>query len=120
VALRVLVVDDNEGSRVLLGCMLAELGHETAGEARSLAEAVASYQARKPDVVTLDLAMPDDDGMAVLKALKAVDPAARVLIVSGNSQQRVIDALLEAGAGGYLTKPVTAEELGQALAKLSA
>jgi two-component system, chemotaxis family, chemotaxis protein CheY len=120
VPLRVLIVDDNEASRVLLGCMIAELGHTTQAEAHDMAQALAAYQAQKPDVVTLDLSMPEADGLTVLKALRALDPAAKVLIVSGNSQQRIIDALLEAGAGGYLTKPVTADELGQAFTKLTA
>ncbi len=118
--MRVLIVDDSQVARVMFGDMVAGCGHQVVAEAESLDQALEAYRLHKPDLVTLDISMPQADGLTVLKALKQLDPAAKVLVVSGNSQQRVYDALMAAGACGFLTKPVLTAELQAALAKLSA
>lgn len=118
--LRVLIVDDNEATRLILGDMIASFGgHQIVAEADSMEQALACYKAQKPDLVSLDLSLPDHDGLTILKALRALDPAARVLIVTGNSQQRIFDALMAAGAWGYLAKPIKPEELQSALERLA-
>jgi len=76
---KVLIVDDSPVTRMIIGEFLSMSGHEVAGEAENLAEAVAAYAEKKPDLVTLDLSMGQDDGFAVLKALRAHDPKAKAL-----------------------------------------
>lgn len=103
---------------MIIGEFLSMSGHEVAGEAENLAEAVAAYAEKKPDLVTLDLSMGQDDGFAVLKALRAHDPKAKVLIVSANSQTEIYDKLLKDGASGFVTKPFTLADLLAAVLKV--
>jgi two-component system chemotaxis response regulator CheY len=114
---KVLVVDDSEVARMMIGEFLILNGHEVAGEADSLAQALAAYAAKRPDLVTLDLSMGEDDGFAVLKALRQTDAKARVLIVSANTQKEIYDDLMKEGATGFLPKPFTMADLIAAVAK---
>jgi two-component system chemotaxis response regulator CheY len=115
---KVLVVDDSAVARAMIGEFLRMNGHEVTGEAESLAQAVAAYAASRPDLVTLDLSMGEDDGFTVLEALRRADPAARVLIVSANTQQDIYDELVKKGAAGFLPKPFTMAEFAAAAAKV--
>ncbi|MCX5795188.1 MAG: response regulator [Elusimicrobia bacterium] len=117
--LRILVVDDSVVTRSLIQEFAECFGHQIVAEAAALPEAVAAYQSHKPDLVTLDLSLADGDGLAVLKALRELDPKARVLVVSGNVQQVVHDEVRQAGAAGFLSKPFTLEDLGRALSRFS-
>lgn len=112
-----LIVDDSPVTRTMIGEFLMMSGHSVAGEAENLAQALAAYEAQKPDLVTLDLSMGQEDGFTVLKALRERDPKARVLIVSANTQSDIYDALVAAGAAGFLTKPFSMADLLGAAAK---
>ena len=116
--LRILVVDDNIVARSLLREFFDILGHEVVAEAATLPETESAYRTHAPDLVTLDLSLPTTDGLDVLKALLAIDGKARVLVISANSQQLVRDAVLAAGAVGFVTKPVSIAEMKAALAGL--
>lgn len=113
----VLVVDDSAITRTMIGDFLTMNGHQVAGEAENKTQALAAYAAKRPDVVTLDLSMGEDDGFAVLEALLQADAKARVLIVSANTQQEIYDDLMKKGAAGFLTKPFKIDELSAAVAK---
>ena len=113
------MVDDSAVARTLIMEFLLMNGHEVAGEAESLAQALAAYSAQWPDLVTLDLSMGEDDGFAVLRALREVDRRARVLIVSANTQSDIYDDLMKEGASGFLTKPFTMSDLVSAVAKVA-
>ncbi|MBI5241834.1 MAG: response regulator [Elusimicrobia bacterium] len=117
--LRILVVDDSIVTRSLIQEFSECFGHQVVAEAATLTAAVAAYKEHKPDLVTLDLSLADGDGLAVLKALRRIDPAARVLVVSGNVQQAVHDEVRDAGAAGFLSKPFTLDDLGRALTRFS-
>ena len=117
--LRLLVVDDSVVTRGLIREFAECFGHQVVGEAATLPEAVSAYRTQKPDLVTLDLSLAAGDGLAVLKALRALDPKARVLVVSGNVQQAVHDEVQGAGAAGFLSKPFTLDDLGRALTRFS-
>ncbi len=84
---RVLVVDDAAFMRKMVGDALAKGGHEVVGEAGNGIEAVASYQSLKPEVTTLDITMPEKDGLAALKEIIALDPSARVVMCSALGQE---------------------------------
>lgn len=117
---KVLVVDDSAIARMMISDFLLMSGHEVAGEAETLAQALAAYAAKRPDLVTLDLSMGEDDGFTVLKALRQADAKARVLIVSANTQQDIYDDLMKEGAAGFLPKPFSMADLVAAVAKAAA
>lgn len=114
---KVLIVDDSPVTRAIISDFLELGGHRVAGEAETLAGAVAAYKTHRPDLVTLDLSMPEEDGFAVLKALREADPKAAVLIVSANTQQDIYDDLMRDGASGFLVKPFSMSDLLSAVAK---
>lgn len=114
---KVLLVDDSEITRAMIAEFLQMGGHQIAGEAEGLAQAVAAYKADRPDLVTLDLSMGEDDGFTVLRALLDVDPTARVLIVSANTQQDIYDQLIQEGALGFIVKPFSFADISASVAK---
>jgi two-component system chemotaxis response regulator CheY len=116
VALRILVIDDSDISRVLIREMAASLGHTEIFEANSMQTALEGYSEHKPDVVTLDLSMPGEDGSKVLGALRKLDPKAKIIIISGNSQKKMKKKLIAAGAACALEKPLRLPEFKSALA----
>ncbi|HBT61611.1 MAG TPA: two-component system response regulator [Elusimicrobia bacterium] len=116
--LRVLIVEDNIITREMLKGMLAILGHEVVGEVDNLQDLLAAYKEQKPDVVTMDLSLPKEDGLTILRALRKSDAAARVVVISGNSQERIIDEIHKAGAAGLLAKPIQFEALEKCLASI--
>ena len=89
-------------------------------EAESLHEALAAYRTHKPDVVTLDLSLANEDGRNIFKALRQEDPKARVVVISGNAQPNVRGQLLAAGAAGFVSKPFTPDDLARALSMFTA
>lgn len=118
--MRVLIIDDDEDARSALAEMLKELGHLVVSQCSSLAQALEDYQKRDPDLVTLDVAMPDADGLTVLEALRSLDAEAKVLIISGTTQKNIREALLKGGAAAILAKPYTVKALGATLDELGA
>lgn len=108
---RVLVVDDSPFMRMLVKNVLVPQGFEIAGEAGDGAQAVEAYKTLKPDLVTMDLVMPNMDGLAALKAIRALDPAAHVLMVSGAGQHTMVAEAVKSGAGGFVVKPFQADKM---------
>ncbi|MBI3297932.1 MAG: response regulator [Elusimicrobia bacterium] len=104
-ALRILIVDDNEVIRAMLRHVVTKLGHEVAAEAATGAEAVAAFAAAKPGLVTLDISLPDMDGLAVLSRLRAIDPAAKVIVITGNNSAVLEKDVRAAGALAVVHKP---------------
>ena len=115
--LKVLVVDDSPVTRTMIADFLVMGGHQVVGEADNLAQTLQLVTAQKPDVITLDLSMGEDDGFAVLKAVRQIDSRVTILIVSANTQQEVYDQLMQDGASGFLTKPFSVAELIMAVNK---
>jgi two-component system chemotaxis response regulator CheY len=114
---RVLVVDDAAFMRKVLTDALVAGGHEVVGEAGDGEAAVAAYRDVQPDLVTLDITMPEKDGIATLRELIELDPAARVVICSALGQEtKVLDAI-KAGAKDFVVKPFERERLLSAVEK---
>jgi two-component system chemotaxis response regulator CheY len=112
-----LVVDDAPFMRTLLVRLLTPGGFEC-HEAKTGREAIGKYAQIKPDVVTLDIAMPDIDGFATLQALRQLDPKARVVMCTSSGHLETVQKAIAAGASGYLRKPVTAEALMNTMAEV--
>jgi two-component system chemotaxis response regulator CheY len=114
---RMLVVDDAAFMRKVLSDALTSGGHEVVGEAADGNEALAQYQELRPDLTTLDITMPDKDGLAALRELIAYDPNARVIICSALGQEAKVLEAIKLGAKDFVVKPFDAERLLGAVAK---
>lgn len=102
---RVLIADDSKLMRRIQARILSSAGYAVAAEAKNGVEAVSLYQKFKPDIVTMDIVMPGLDGLQALKVIKALDPNARVVMVSSIGQQDVIMEAIRAGAKDFLINP---------------
>nr|WP_269778850.1 response regulator [Acetomicrobium sp. S15 = DSM 107314] len=114
---RVLVVDDAAFMRMMLKDILLKGGFEIAGEATNGAEAVRLYQELKPDLVTMDITMPEVDGIAAVKEIKKIDPNAKVVMVSAMGQQAMVIEAIQAGASDFIVKPFQPDRVLEALKK---
>jgi two-component system, chemotaxis family, chemotaxis protein CheY len=114
---RVLVVDDAAFMRKMVSDALTKGGHEVVGEAGNGVEAVSQYQALKPEVTTLDITMPEKDGLAALKEIIALDPAARVIMCSALGQESKVLESIKAGARDFVVKPFQADRVIEAVGK---
>ena len=114
---RVLVVDDAAFMRKMVSDALAKGGHEVVGEAGNGTEAVARYQELRPEVTTLDITMPEKDGLAALKEIIALDPAARVVMCSALGQESKVLESIKLGARDFVVKPFQAERVNEAVVK---
>lgn len=102
---RILVVDDAVFMRTVLRNILAEHGHEVVAEAGTGEAAVLMYDEHRPDLVTMDLVMPGQGGLAAVRNILAKHRSAQIVVVSAVGQQADVDAAIEAGAADFLVKP---------------
>ncbi|HLF35373.1 MAG TPA: response regulator [Cyclobacteriaceae bacterium] len=102
---RILVIDDSYYMRTLLRNILEDGGYTVVDEAASGESALKLVNKTKPDLITLDLILPDDTGLKVLKKIKAAHPQIKVLVVSAVAQDKIVKEALELGAINYIVKP---------------
>jgi Response regulator containing CheY-like receiver domain and AraC-type DNA-binding domain len=102
---RVLVVDDGAFMRTLIKGMLLKHGYEVVGEAEDGLQGVEKYNALKPDLVTMDITMPNMDGIEALRNIMQVDPEACVVMVSAMGQEVYIKEAIRLGARSFVVKP---------------
>ena len=107
----VMIVDDSLIMVQKLGVLLRELGHQVARTCRDGPEAIRDYPTIKPDLVTMDITMPGMDGIDAMKGILANNPDARVIMVPSHGQEAMVVRALDAGALGYVLKPVTKQKL---------
>ncbi|OPZ61496.1 MAG: Chemotaxis protein CheY [Synergistetes bacterium ADurb.Bin520] len=115
---RILVTDDTAFMRLLLQKILTEGGYDVVGEADNGKEAVRLFERHRPDLVTMDITMPILNGVEALKRIRAIDPDARVLMVSAMGQKNMVMQALREGAQGFLIKPFEKEKVLQAVAEV--
>ena len=108
---KVMIVDDSSTMRQILRRMLEKNGFEVAGVAENGAEAVVQYEALKPDFVTMDMIMPQQNGLEALKQIRKIDPQATVVMVSSMAANDPIVACKQAGAKHYILKPFDEEKV---------
>lgn len=113
---RILVVDDAHFMRMQCSKILRGDGHEVA-EAVDGAHAVKQYQEWQPDLVLMDVTMPVMDGIEAVKAIKALDPSAHIVMVSATGQQAMVMSAIEAGALDFVLKPFQPKRLLEAVEK---
>lgn len=115
---RVLIVDDALFMRVMLTNMVEELGHEVVGCGGNGLEGFEKYKELKPDIVTLDITMPDVDGLEGLKMITSYDKQAKVIMCSAMGQQFMVVEAIQHGAKDFLVKPFNKERIEEAFNKL--
>jgi two-component system chemotaxis response regulator CheY len=120
VAHRILICDDAIFMRTMIADILTGAGYEIAGEAESGLQAVERYKALKPDLVTMDIVMPDMGGIDAVKAIIAVDPEARILMCSAMGQQQLVVEAVQAGAKEFVVKPFQPSRVLEAVKRLLA
>ena len=103
--------------RKMVSDALVKAGHEVVGEAANGVEAVASYQALKPELTTLDITMPEKDGLAALGEIIALDPTAKVIMCSALGQESKVLESIKLGARDFVIKPFKADRVAEAVAK---
>ncbi len=114
---KVLIVDDAAFMRMMIKNILSKNGFEVVGEASNGAEAVELYKKLKPDLVTMDITMPEMDGIEALKKIKEIDPNAKVIMVSAMGQQQLVIEAIQAGAKDFIVKPFQPDRLLEAVNK---
>lgn len=111
---RILVVDDAAFMRMRLKNVLGEQGHEVI-EAANGVEAVEIYERERPDLVLMDITMPEMDGITALRAIREKDPDAKVVICSALGQERTVIEAIKSGAKDFIVKPFQPERLVEAV-----
>ena len=114
---RVLIVDDAAFMRMMLRNILVKLEYEVVGEACNGQEGYNKYMELKPDIVTLDITMPEVDGLKCLKMIKDTDPQAQVIMCSAMGQQHLVLEAVKTGAKDFIIKPFQPDRVQSALNK---
>jgi two-component system chemotaxis response regulator CheY len=114
---KILVVDDAAFMRMMIKDILTKHGYEVVGEANDGVRAVEKYKELRPDLVTMDITMPEMDGITALKEIKKVDPGAKVIMCSAMGQQAMVIDAIQAGAKDFIVKPFQADRVIEAIKK---
>ncbi len=117
-AKKVLITDDALFMRVTLKNILTSGGYEVVAEAVNGAEGVRLYREYQPDLVTMDITMPEMDGITALQAIRSEFPDAVVVMVTAMGQKRLVVEAIQAGAKDFIVKPFQAEKVLEAVRKL--
>jgi len=115
----VMIVDDAAFMRMKLKDILEKNGYKVVAEAQNGVEAVEKYKVEKPNLVTMDITMPEMDGVDALKEIKAFDPTARVVMCSAMGQQGMVMDAIRSGAVDFIVKPFDSDRVIKALDKAS-
>ena len=108
---RILIVDDSFYMRTMLKNMLTDAGYEVVGEAANGAQALEMASSTSPDLITLDVILPDNTGLDVLKSLRKIQPSAKVVMCSAVGQEVIVNEAIENGALAYIVKPFSEEKV---------
>lgn len=115
---RILITDDSETIREVMKNIFLDSGHTIVGEAANGLEGVEKFTELRPDITTLDIAMPVMDGMEALDKIREIDPDAKIIMVSSASQNGNIPKSLIGGACEFIEKPFSREELLKVISKI--
>lgn len=117
-AKNILICDDAAFMRMMIKDILTKNGYNIAGEAENGLKAVEKFNETKPDLVLMDITMPEMDGIQALKQIKATDPSACVIMCSAMGQQAMVIEAIQSGAKDFIVKPFQAERVLEAVKKV--
>lgn len=115
---KILIVDDAVFMRMKLKDILEKNGFEVVAEAQNGAEAIEKFKSESPDLVTMDITMPEMDGVTALREIKAIDPSAKVIMCSAMGQQTMVMEAIQAGALDFIVKPFDNDRVIQSINKV--
>ncbi|CEG25887.1 response regulator [Bacillus sp. B-jedd] len=115
---KVLIVDDAAFMRMMLKDILTKNGLEVIGEAVNGADAIEKYRELSPDVVTMDITMPEMDGITAVKQIKSFHPQANIIMCSAMGQQPMVLEAIQAGAKDFVVKPFQADRVMESITKV--
>lgn len=115
---KVLIVDDAVFMRMKLRDILEKNGYEVVAEAQNGLEAVEKYKQDSPDLVTMDITMPEMDGVTALKEIKAFDADAKVIMCSAMGQQSMVMEAIQTGALDFIVKPFDTDRVLQSIERV--
>jgi two-component system chemotaxis response regulator CheY len=116
--LKIVVVDDSLIIRRNIAKMLERMSHEIVAEAKNGKEAISCYGKHTPDLITMDITMPDMDGIEAVRGIIKKNAEAKIIMVTSHGQEEMVIAAIKAGASGYVLKPVNAEKLSNAIKRI--
>lgn len=117
-AKNILICDDAAFMRMMIKDILTKNGYNIAGEAENGVKAVERYNELKPDLVLMDITMPEMDGIQALKTIKEADAGATVIMCSAMGQQAMVIESIQAGAKDFIVKPFQADRVLEAVKKV--
>mgnify|MGYP001115135028 CR=1 FL=1 len=115
---KILLVDDAEFMRMMLKNTLTQAGYTDLCEAGDGVQAIEVYNAEKPDLVFMDITMPNKDGLETLKELKASDPNATIVMCSAMGQETMVMESIKSGARDFIVKPFKADRILSTVKKI--
>lgn len=114
----VLIVDDASFMRMMIKDILSKNGFEIVGEAENGLKAIEKYKETKPDLVIMDITMPELDGIQAVKGIKKIDSNAKIIMCSAMGQQAMVIEAIQAGAKDFIVKPFQADRVIEAVRKV--
>ena len=117
-AKNILICDDAAFMRMMIKDILGKNGYNVAGEAENGLKAVEKFKELSPDLVLMDITMPEMDGIAALKEIKKIDAGAKVIMCSAMGQQAMVIESIQAGAKDFIVKPFQADRVIEAVKKV--
>lgn len=117
-AVKVLIVDDAAFMRMMIKNILGKAGYEIVGEAENGAQAVSKFKELQPDLITMDITMPEMDGITAVKEIMKMDTAAKIIMCSAMGQQAMVIDAIQAGAKDFIVKPFQPNRVLEAVQKV--
>lgn len=114
----VIIADDAAFMRMMLKDILSKSGYNIVAEAANGQEAVDKFNELKPDLVTMDITMPQKDGITALKEIMAANPKARIVMCSAMGQQAMVIESIQAGAKDFIVKPFKPDRVLESIVKV--
>lgn len=114
----ILIVDDAAFMRMMIKDVLTKNGYDVVGEAENGQKAIEKYKDLKPELVIMDITMPEVDGIQAVKEIKSFDSAAKVIMCSAMGQQAMVIEAIQAGAKDFIVKPFQADRVIEAVKKV--
>ncbi|MFT5661395.1 MAG: two-component system chemotaxis response regulator CheY [Sulfurimonas sp.] len=116
--LNILVVDDSLIIRKNIKKYITNLGHSIVGEAKNGAQAIELCKELSPDLITMDITMPDIDGITAVKKIREFNQDVNIIMITSHGQEEMVVSSLKAGAQGYLLKPINEEKLAKSIGNI--
>lgn len=117
-SLNILIVDDSKTIRKIMKTQFEELGHQVIAEAGNGNEAIELFFKHSPDLITMDIQMPDMNGLEAITKIKKVNKKAKVIMITAHGQKDLVTGTIAKGANDYILKPITKDKLETSIKKI--